>query len=56
MIHPLSSADINIFYQQIAIFLIMENKEKRQKLHLNTSFVILLTFIEFLKAALINTI
>ena len=36
MIHPLNSADINIFQQKLVIFLITGNKEKGQKLHFNT--------------------
>ena len=51
MTHPLTSADFSIFYQKLAIFVILGNKGKS----CIKQFVILLTLIEF-KVFIINVV
>ena len=51
--HPLSSADISIFYQKSANFAIPRNTDR---FHLDTYFLTLLTFLESLKIFLINMV
>ena len=52
--HPLSSADISIFSPKIRKFCFI--KKYRYRLHFDTSFQILLTFLESLKILLINLV
>ena len=52
--HPLSSADINIFLPEISKFCYI--KKYRYRFYLDTSFLILLTFLETLRIALINMV
>ena len=54
MTKPLSSADINIFYQKSVIFVLLRNTEK--KLHFKALLLILLTLLEFLKVLLIKIV
>ena len=50
----LSSADINIFSPEISKFCYM--KKYRYRLHIDTSFVVLLTYFESLKISLMNMV
>ena len=50
--HPVISADISIFSREISKFCYI--KKYRYRLHFDSQFLILLTFIEFLKIVLIN--
>ena len=52
--HPLSSADISIFSAEIRKFYYI--KKLRFTLQFDASFLIHLTFLEFLKIVLINMI
>ena len=54
MTKPLSSADINIFYQKSVIFVFI--KKYRKKLHFKALLLILLTLLEFLKVVLIKIV
>ena len=52
--HPLSSADISIVSPEISKFCYI--KKYRYRLQFDTWFLILLTFLEFLKIVLINMV
>ena len=52
--HPVNSADISIFSPEISKFCYI--RKYRYRLHFNTEFLILLTFIESLKIFLINMV
>ena len=52
--HPLKSADISIFSLEISKFCSV--KKYRYRLHFDTLFLILLTFLESLKIDLINMV
>ena len=52
--HPVISFDISIFLPEISKFCYI--KKYRYRLHFNTEFLILLTFIESLKIFLINMV
>ena len=52
--HPLSSADISNFSQEIRKFCYI--KKYMYRLHFDTKFLILLTFLEFLKIVLIKNL
>ena len=54
MTHPLSSADISIFSQEISKFGYI--KKYRYRLDIDTQFLTLLTYFESLKIALINMV
>ena len=54
MTHPLSSPDISIFLQEISKFWYI--KKYRYRFHLDRKFIILLTFLESLRIALINLV
>ena len=52
--HPLASADISIFSPEISKFCYI--KKYRYRLHFDTQFLILLSFLESLKIVLINMV
>ena len=52
--HPLSSADISIFSQEISKFCYI--KKYRYRLYFDTLLLILLTFLKFLKIFVINMV
>ena len=52
--HPLSSADISNFLPEISKFCYI--KIYMYRLHFDTKFIILLTFLEFLKIILIKKV
>ena len=52
--YPLSSADISNFSPEIRIFCYI--KKYIYKLHFDTKFIILLTFLEYIKIALIKKV
>ena len=54
MMHPLNSADISIFSPEISKFCYI--KKYRYRLHFDTQFLNLLTFLESLKIVLINMV
>ena len=54
MIHPLGSADISIVFPEISKFCYI--KKYRYRFHLDTLFLILLTFLESLRIALISMV
>ena len=52
----MSSADISIFHQKSATFVIPRNYRYRIRLCFNTQLLILLTLLESLKVVLINMV
>ena len=54
MTHPVSSADISIFSPEISNSSYI--KKYRYRLHVDTLFLILLTYFEFLRIVLINMV
>ena len=52
--HPLASADISIFSPEISKFCYI--KKYRYRLHFDTQFRVLLSFLESLKIVLINMV
>ena len=52
--HPLSFADTNIFLLEISKFCYI--KKYRNRFHLDTQFLILLTFLDSLRISLINMV
>ena len=54
LVHPLISADINIFWPKISNFSYIRNF--RYRLHFNEKYLDLLTFLESLRVILVNVI
>ena len=52
--HPLSSADKNIFSPQISKFCYI--KKYRYRLHFDTQFIFILSFLEYLKFVITNMV
>ena len=52
--HPFASADISIFSPEISKFCYI--KKYRYRLHFDTQFLVLLSFLESLKIVLINMV